>query len=61
MPGYQKFDIFLMKPFHDLSILLSSIPIYLTYVLHGVNPLFHLTKCAFYKEMPTYYMVCKIP
>ena len=38
MPFSQKFNILLKKPSFDLSILLSSIPIYLMYVLLWENP-----------------------
>ena len=46
-----KFDILLMTPLSYLSVLLSFIPICLTYVLLGDNPPFHLIECAFYREM----------
>ena len=41
----------LMKPLSDLSILLSSIPVYLMHVLLRDNPLSHLIEFAFDREM----------
>ena len=50
IPCFQKFDILLLKPFSDLSILPSSIPIYLTYVLLRDNSLFYLIECTFWQR-----------
>ena len=51
MPCFRKFNILLMKPLSNLSVLQSSIPIYFMYQVVGDNPLSHLKKCAFYREM----------
>ena len=45
MPCFRKFNILLMKPLSNISVLQSSIPIYFMYQVIGDNPLSHLKKC----------------
>ena len=60
MPYSLKFVILLIKLLSDLSILLSSIPIYLIYVLLGENPLSNSQNLHFTEKCSTDNLFCKI-
>ena len=60
MPYSLKFVILLIKLLSNLSILLSSIPIYLIYVLLGENPLSNSQNLHFTEKCSTDNLLCKI-